>query len=266
MNSVALAREFAIPALTAAQPAPKPEAGVGFHTASRRIPARSGPVWPQRCPRHRLVVDYHLPELAQIPDAARRFPGFRICFSVMPKKYVLKCQQCGSEILVEPAQAGQTVTCTACQSSQKLGTLRDIQALEVYGEPSVKPAPRRDSWSPARRTLFAGGVAALVLGSLFGGYMTRINADAMVQRPPTTMADEARKQVDDLSPVSMLKNWEQIDTAVVDQWAKADYLTAREEADQNRIYALSGWILAAVGLASVIGSLVVGSGNPPRER
>ncbi len=176
----------------------------------------------------------------------------------MAQRYIFKCKQCDVTILVESTQAGQSIKCTSCESTQKLGTLREIKALPPEAGQTVAAVRPATLWSPQRRGLFVFGGVALVLGALVGGYSTWKYSQFPTQAPNTQLSDVVRQQIENLSPAEMLSEWDRnAKPGAVDNWAEPEYLKTRKTAQRFKVYSTTGWVVAGIGLIMLLASLLM---------
>lgn len=82
----------------------------------------------------------------------------------MAAKYLLPCP-CGQQIVVQPRQAGETITCS-CGASLQVPTLLDMTGLDLAPPESAAPTPPSVAWGLRHRLLFLGMflVVAAVVG------------------------------------------------------------------------------------------------------
>jgi hypothetical protein len=182
----------------------------------------------------------------------------------MAQRYILVCQHCKSRMVIEPAQAGQTIRCRGCKTPHHLGTLREIRALtpEADVRETVEHQPKaREPWSHQRRALFVAGLLALVAGGVLGGIQLYRAGRIDTARPNVLLTDRQREEIGRLSPSEMLARWSEIDASAVATWNKHPYLENRDLARRRRIW---GWLsiaIAAAGLVSIFTAFVIK--NPP---
>ncbi len=175
----------------------------------------------------------------------------------MAQRYIYKCQQCQDTILVESTQAGQSITCSRCQSDQKLGTLREIRALPLDQDPSAPIKQGKPTWSTPRRGVFVLGALGLVLGGVTGGLSMWRYSQLDIDRPPWQMSEAVKTQINNLSPAEMLAEWNRnSDTFAVEAWVEPEHLKTRGAARRLWIYGCAGGILAGIGLLLLLVSLI----------
>ena len=82
----------------------------------------------------------------------------------MTVQYLLPCR-CGQQTVVEPRQAGETITCS-CGASLQIPTLLGMADLEPAPQPST-PKPSKTGWGLKHRLRLLGIV--LTLAAVAGG-------------------------------------------------------------------------------------------------
>ncbi len=185
----------------------------------------------------------------------------------MTQRYILVCSSCENRIPVEISQAGRTINCVRCGRSIKLGTLRDIRALESASIPASEEIKRPAvSWSPARRAAFAVGFVFLVICGIFGSYSLWKSAQIKTDRPVTRANDAFLQRVAAFSPTTMLSNWEKIDVSTVEVWVEHQYLRDRREAAILQIWGWVGMICAGLGAAAIALSFMTGNRRRTKVR
>ena len=89
------------------------------------------------------------------------FPGPSKNVITMAQRHLLPCPHCETRLSIEPTQAGQTTGCPECSQVVPIPTLRKIRELPL-DENQV--AESTAQWSFERRSMFAGGLAAFLIG------------------------------------------------------------------------------------------------------
>lgn len=82
----------------------------------------------------------------------------------------LACTQCQQVIPVSTTQAGQNVTCSACQAQQTAPTMGKMRQLPLAVNTSTTRSGRQSSWTALQGRLFAVGFVLLMIGLIGGGF------------------------------------------------------------------------------------------------
>jgi hypothetical protein len=190
----------------------------------------------------------------------------------MAQRYLFECKQCGRRTPISEAQAGQVIVCNSCGDSQKLGTLREIRALqtETAARASGEPQARRAAqWSPLGRALFAMGSFALIAGVAIAGYQILQASSLDTERPEARLEARRADWLRGLSPAGVLREWERrSDPALVETWSPHPYLQARRIARRHYATAIIGGVMALAGAGMLFGSFLSrkSAGRPMPQR
>ena len=79
----------------------------------------------------------------------------------MAQRHLFPCPHCNQAFSIDTNQAGQNVVCPECKEPCSAPTLRKIRELPL-DETQVEE--KAASWSFERRSMFAGGLAAFLIG------------------------------------------------------------------------------------------------------
>ena len=189
----------------------------------------------------------------------------------MARRYLLPCSQCDQNIVVETTQAGQTVTCSGCKNSIKVGTLRDIKALASLESQSSSGSYERKSRPMAvtNRLVFVISVIALAVGGYFGvsSAIKAVGFDStVVDKQISPEKIESLRAVLESEPATaMLSRWETVNPEMVATWVEDSSVRNRRLAATNRFYALLAGALALAGLLGIIGAFTIKGGRAPRQ-
>lgn len=178
-------------------------------------------------------------------------------------KYLLPCT-CGQSIVVDVGQAGQMVTCS-CGQQQEAPTMRGIRALAPATEENARDAAGRQpaaSWSPLQGGLFAIGMLLALAGFAAAGYygyqIQRIDVPVPTEEDFVRDANQIEKMPIDEVYEGYLKVREMgLGPAELPMYAIAQ----RVEAIFLK-YTIAGSIAAAIGIAMIIASFVLGKRSP----
>lgn len=119
----------------------------------------------------------------------------------MSAKYLLPCP-CGGQTVVEPRQAGQTITCS-CGASLPVPTLLGMTALEPAPVEPVAESPH-STWGVKHRLRLVGTV--LLLAALVGGIWLYI--ERPVSRYNMIDPERIQQMAAKLSPLEAWNVWE----------------------------------------------------------
>lgn len=178
----------------------------------------------------------------------------------MAQRYLLECKHCGRRWPILESQAGQTVACEGCGTTQKLGTLREIRAMQSDYQPTESTAVgvrKSASWSPVSRGMFVLGSLALVIGTLIAGYQLIQASGLDTERPVEEINPEKRKQIEMIPPAVMVNWWDRINESALETWVPHRYLQERSLARKYVAIAVIGGAVAAVGAALLFGSFLL---------
>ena len=175
----------------------------------------------------------------------------------MTKRYFLVCDSCQNRFPIETSQAGRTIKCVRCGEKIKLGTLRDIRALEPDTVPETAEIKKKSAnWSQGRRVTFVVGLIMLVFFGLIGSFSLLKSVTIFTVRPSLKTTEEFKNRVATDSPSTMLTNWEKVDISIVDSWTQHIYLDNRKEVRILRIWGWGGITGAAIGACAIGWSLI----------
>ncbi len=171
----------------------------------------------------------------------------------MSKQYLLPCS-CGNQIVVEPTQAGETLSCS-CGQQLVAPTLRQMRTL-APAQPTSAQRPSRAA-HPAPRGRFRGlgfGISFLVLilalgiAAIVG--LIRHNIDATVTEE--VFRERGDQIIDAMAPAETLEFFREIVDLGLEQESLPFY-------EVNRIYRLRLlWVISAcLAVAAVAGIFCV---------
>ena len=165
----------------------------------------------------------------------------------MPQRHLLTCPDCGKPNPIDTTQAGQTVSCQACGKPLSVPTLRKIRELPVDAEQEVSVS---EGWSFERRSKFAIGMAALILGSLSCGGFLYARSQLETEIPPIP-EEEIFIQIVDESPIDelWLKWKESVRSTELGEWTPSEISQSRKMARYLDGVAIAAGVIAFGGLA-----------------
>lgn len=174
--------------------------------------------------------------------------------------YLLPCQ-CGQNVRVGRAQAGQQVTCV-CGKSLTVPTLRGIQELQP-APPESAPAKGR-AWTPIHGALFAAGLLAAVIGAAVAIYSVRQYAIFMnyTEDRSDVFIEYEAAHIDHATPEELLTLWNLEREHGLGRKQTMPWVAAQQSATIYRQRATIAGIVAVLGLAIAIGTVFIG--RPPR--
>lgn len=164
----------------------------------------------------------------------------------MSTKYLLPCT-CGTEMTVEPRQAGEMVTC-ACGREIEVPTLRGLEQLKSSeATPDV-----RSSWGPKQGLAFIGAlITVAALGFAAYAYATRPKPDVAF----------VREVMEATTPANSLLLWQVVRQGVDVGPTPMNVHYARQLASSWR-WIYIGMAGAAFGALLTASSLLI---EPPRR-
>ncbi len=189
----------------------------------------------------------------------------------MARRYLLPCGQCDQNIVVETTQAGQTVTCSGCKNSIRMGTLRDIKALSSLESQSSSQSYERKSrpMAATNRLVFVISVIALAVGGYFGVSTTLTALDLQSKVVDKEISPEKIKNLKavlDSEPASVtLSRWEKVNPEMVATWVEDSSVRNRRMAASYRVYSMFAGGVALAGLLGIIGAFTIKGGRPRRR-
>ncbi len=180
----------------------------------------------------------------------------------MAQRYLLECKQCGRRTPIVESQAGQVIICNGCGSTQKLGTLREIRAMQSEGKPvpsasgtsGLAVSRRTVQWTPIGRALFAFGTLGLVAGTLLASYKFLQAGSLKTGRPVAEINPQKRKQIESAPPEVMVTLWDRVNARALETWEAHPYLLQREAARRLIVIAVAGIVVAVIGAVLLFGS------------
>jgi len=120
----------------------------------------------------------------------------------MTTRYSLTCR-CGKIRSVEPSQAGEEFSCTACGTTNEIPTLRHLRELPAL-EDNAPSRLRKTDWSPLRGTIFLIGVL-ITLGSM--GAMTIFTVSLRHAPTQTSSLPNEKLTFEDLDDLTPQESW-----------------------------------------------------------
>lgn len=172
----------------------------------------------------------------------------------MAQRHHFPCPHCDKPFSIDTTQAGQNVICPECKESSSAPTLRKIRDLPLDETQVVEKAT---GWSFERRSMFAGGLAAFLIGvgitSVF--LLLRSQLDTEI---PAIPEEEAFLAIVENTPIDGLwVKWkESVRDTDLGDWTPSEITMARK---QSRLYfqvSIITIVIALGGLGTTIFSLV----------
>jgi hypothetical protein len=171
-------------------------------------------------------------------------------------KYLLPCP-CGQQIVVQPRQAGETISCS-CGALLQVPTLLDMTRLEQAAPEPVAPSPPPEAWGLRHRLLLLGVflVAAAVVGVVW------LYLERPVSRFDTIDPENIRQTAQKLAPSQAWNIWEGMKQGLdrrTDQGYEAAVL-------RFRLWQGVVAVLALLGIALVVAGMLGAKGEGSRIR
>jgi len=164
----------------------------------------------------------------------------------MPK-YHLPCP-CGKSALIEPRQAGQTVTCV-CGESLTAPKFREISNLRPADPQPGEQTSATSQWSALQGGLFVGGIICLLIGTAAASYFFWEFSRYNVTRPTLDQivyAAESEEILEKAGAAELMETWEFINKEGLSRSGEPGWLRAQGIASN---YKIAGSVAAAVALA-----------------
>lgn len=176
----------------------------------------------------------------------------------MSQQYLLPCE-CGNKIPVTTAQAGRIVACSCGQEIKvpNLGALRQLE--QAHTGTTSKQAVQ---WNAGRGVLFVVGILLTIIGLLVGGWGSLILRQIDLEHEAThfNLAEVADiEDVEKMPPADVYELWKNVASHGPGQAGTARPLQAQAWAAYYRNMAITGFVIAAVGLVMAGSTLFGGS-------
>lgn len=185
----------------------------------------------------------------------------------MAQKFLIECTECGRRMPIEISQAGQTVTCPSCKTPRKLGTMRELRAMqpspsEESEPPASDPGKRKRrkpdrEWDPVKGSLYVFGLLLVAIGMIVGGYSHWSAATIDTTRPVRKVTDEERRRVKAVSIAQMNELWSDVKEDLVQDWQEHPWIKRRREAGIARGWGWGGVATAGIGLACLFAAFQI---------
>jgi hypothetical protein len=162
-------------------------------------------------------------------------------------------------VRVEPAQAGESITC-ACGKKLIVPTLRGLRQLE--NAPPDESQSRRSAgraWSPIRGALFSSGLVVLVGSLLFLGYTYLQFSQASeftTDRTPDINVMEGA-QIEGMDLLQSLEAFYSMREEGLGEAVEPFWITAQKIVSEKRNLMIAAVGAAVAGLVAMIASLVI---------
>ena len=172
----------------------------------------------------------------------------------MAQRHLFPCPHCNQAFSIDTNQAGQNVVCPECKEPCSAPTLRKIRELPL-DETQVEE--KAASWSFERRSMFAGGLAAFLIGlgitTVF--LLLRSQLDTEI---PSIPEEEAFLAIVENTPIDGLwVKWkESVRDTDLGDWTPSEVTIARKQARLYFQVAIITTIIALGGLGMSIFSFV----------
>jgi len=179
----------------------------------------------------------------------------------MPDRYIFPCPFCGHSLKLHLKQAGQELTCDACNKQVQAPSMGGIRKLSLEGGSSSEKPRSGSGFSPLQRWLFAGGLTLAVLAgsAAFGIY--RYASSLHLEVDIEGYIESEKAIVDSMGDADVFA----VSVATKDsdlglEYKEPDYKGANKQSEilSTVSYGLAG--LAGLGALSVLASVVMGAG------
>jgi len=186
----------------------------------------------------------------------------------MGKKYLLRCS-CGREQVVEPAQAGQTISCD-CGKSLEVPTLLAMRHLPVA--PAERMPAAAGQWG-VRHRLISIGILVLLLALVWVGLLVwswpekpQVPDPITWQTPPPAgQTEPLRKTTDQLTLVESYYAWQSLPRQL-DLLSDAPMSRYRQQVASATNWLIVGVVVGLLGLVCLASAwLVPAPTSPPRS-
>jgi hypothetical protein len=169
-------------------------------------------------------------------------------------QYLLPCSTCDKKHPIEPRQAGQQISCV-CGAVLEVPSLRGIRQLTPVAASQVRRKQSR--WSLLRGLIFVGGLVALVLGLVIGGYGGRVWLGLDTSEPLPENLTAAYASIERMTPDQTLVLWqEEIRNHGLGRYQVPSYVVARSIARFHGFVAIGGACLILFGAAVSLGTVL----------
>ena len=165
--------------------------------------------------------------------------------------YLLTCQ-CGNDLPVEVAQAGDSLTCE-CGENITIPNLRDVKMLPLA--PDQQPVAT-SNWNLATGILFFVAVISIssgVLGASFSFYKGS-RFDTVDTTIETTLYGDV--VIDQMPPLESIEVFKMIRAAGLGQQQRVEFLIAQEQQNQYYAYGYLGIAIAVLGCLLTGGTMI----------
>ena len=182
------------------------------------------------------------------------FPGPSKNVITMAQRHLLPCPHCETRLSIEPTQAGQTTGCPECSQVVPIPTLRKIRELPL-DENQV--AESTAQWSFERRSMFAGGLAAFLIGVGITVVFLLLRSQLDTEIPPIP-EEEAFLAIVENTPIDglWLKWKESVRSTELGDWVPSPVTIARRQARLYLQISIVTGVIALGGLGTSVFSLV----------
>ncbi len=173
-------------------------------------------------------------------------------------KYLLPCDQCGTEHEVDPSQAGENLVCP-CGRTLEVPSLRGLRELKPATSGPAQPAAARPATELPRRLILVGGMLLLAIGTVVAAYGGLIRSQIRVPESPPIEDSQADAAIDALSPAGAHRVWMEFrDQGLGSYQVPFPYFVELTRRYYTQLL-LGGLVVAGIGILLVVGALCMPS-------
>lgn len=173
-------------------------------------------------------------------------------------KYLLPCDQCGTEHEVDPSQAGENLQCQ-CGRTLEVPSLRGLRELRPVTVQPAKPAASRTSRELPPRLILVGGMLLMAIGLIVAAYGGLIRSQIRIPEPPPIEDIQADATIDGLSPADTHRLWTEFrDQGLGPYQVSFPYIAELTQRYYTNLL-LGGLIVTGIGILLVVGALCMPS-------
>jgi len=178
----------------------------------------------------------------------------------------LICPACGGDIVIEPRQAGQEVSCPECKEATVAPTMRDIRMLPTVTVEDTSRKKKGNQWSRGRSFVFVGGILlALIAGGICGAISYRYSKIQM-QAPEFYDISAVEAEYEKASLPVLMEEWEAFETHGLPPYQTPYWVLVLEAKERLKVWIWVTGIISGIGVLLVIGALVVPGKKKPKTK
>ncbi len=172
----------------------------------------------------------------------------------MARLFLFNCPNCNHQIELLATQAGQELTCSACEQGFEAPKLGILNQLPTVGDQRNEHSAHTD----LKRLLFSGGLVLAVLMGAAGYALNSYASKLIVNVDLEGFQSDWSAEVEAMTPVELLQQWDSmVFERGLGEWQEQVFARYKTQGTYLQYLAYGLLCLAAIGVMMIISSFLL---------